>query len=696
MNLFKRMFGNSRKETVPDSNSGDETPSLNVGPDGKPVSGETLAFFQSILNWTFPGAAMYYRDAELAEDVIAQYEVGQIIRSQIFVDVSSFAGKPVKSCRYIIATNKAAAIYKIPPVDENMARWTLHTINANSYFKVLDIYRRHGKTQIFLLHIPAKGIELFQKSVIRIADADLEKQFVERARASFDKKLEMPPAPELEEEKWTARTCDPVGMDMENRFFPLVPQVDIFDNPKAASLYKGIFEMTGDNELNSMPPDGTVDEKKNAKDALYCKALNAMALMAIDANPPKYEQAFSYYQMGAEKGSAESQYNLAALYYNGQGTDKDLLLAAYWFHKAGDFQDAQDTKMQATLWYFAENIDKWSGEELFKATVDYCKMLYNEENPVESANSLLYTVATSYYKKRQQDFPHALKCYRAIAEFGNDGAVMCLLSTMYASGEGVEKDLLLAAHWAKKAHEQRHEDGKSLLLKATIKYFDENSDRWSPAELYEQTTEFYRRYYHQGDIFTDADHLLRNMGEQSKSGIVKVNIAGDCIETKIKKGSIFSIGGEKYVIKWIKYKYRSGYSKLIGKEELDEGHGKLLWPYDSEEDFIQEEIRMITKRDIDSMYQYRLKTGVYVIYYDHLYPCFDWCDHECENRYYRSYHICLSFEEAQTKLGYLTALDYSDFHNNVNPKEKHRVHLTPYVYFDDGAYDDTFTVYEKK
>jgi hypothetical protein len=178
--------------------------------------------------------------------------------------------------------------------------------------------------------------------------------------------------------------------------------------------------------------------------------------------------------------------------------------------------------------------------------------------------------------------------------------------------------------------------------------------------------------------------------EEKPESIVKVNIVGDCIETKIKKGSVFSIGGEKYVIKRMIYKYR-----FFGKEELHEGGDKLLWPYDSNENFIQEEINLIRGEGSCLMYQYRLKTGVYVIYCDHLYPCFDWCDHVYENRYYRSYYICSSFEEAQTKLSYLVTALY-DFRFECNPGEKHRVHLAPYVHFDDGAYDDTFTVYEKK
>lgn len=57
-----------------------------------------------ILDWTLPGLTMFYRDSQLSKNIISKYEVGEIIRSNIFVDVSDFAGKLTKNCRFIIAT----------------------------------------------------------------------------------------------------------------------------------------------------------------------------------------------------------------------------------------------------------------------------------------------------------------------------------------------------------------------------------------------------------------------------------------------------------------------------------------------------------------------------------------------------------------------------------------------------------------
>ena len=151
-------------------------------------------------------------------EILSKYFVGQILRSQIFVDVSGFAGKLTKNCRYVIASSKAAPLYKMAPDNE---KWKLHVINVNSFFKLLDIYRRNEQTQILLLHIPEKGIEIFKHLVINIGDTNVEEEIINKARDSFDVKMKMPVCIELEESEWIERTKYPIGLDSENNFFSL-------------------------------------------------------------------------------------------------------------------------------------------------------------------------------------------------------------------------------------------------------------------------------------------------------------------------------------------------------------------------------------------------------------------------------------------------------------------------------------------
>ena len=208
-------------------------------------------FVEEVLNWTLSGLSFYYRDCDIGNELLSKYYVGQIIRSQIFVDVSSFACKLMKNCRFIIASNKAAPLYQYSP---NTEKWQLHVINFNSYFKVLDIYEKQNKTQIFLLHIPAKGVGLFNNKNRFIVDGvNIEEQCIEKARMSFDKKMEMQHSFELEEEEWIERTQYPIGLDDANNFAPLIPIQNFSEaNPNAISLHNIIFKITGDNELNKI------------------------------------------------------------------------------------------------------------------------------------------------------------------------------------------------------------------------------------------------------------------------------------------------------------------------------------------------------------------------------------------------------------------------------------------------------------
>lgn len=201
---------------------------------------------EEIVNWTLSGLTMYYRDSELSSAVVSKYKVGQIFRSRTFVDVSSFAGKLTKNCRFIFASTKAAPLYQINPSTE---KWGLHTINANSYFKVLDVYEKDGKTQFFLLHIPAKGIDFFRNTVLRLGENNFEEQIIEKARTSFDQKMQMGIIPALEEKEWIDRTDFPIGLDGNNQFFTLQPTEEMY--APAIPMSKAIFKMTNDTELNT-------------------------------------------------------------------------------------------------------------------------------------------------------------------------------------------------------------------------------------------------------------------------------------------------------------------------------------------------------------------------------------------------------------------------------------------------------------
>lgn len=201
---------------------------------------------EEILNWTLPGLTMYYRDSNLNQKIIDKYEVGKVFRSQIFVDVSNFAGKPTTNCRFIIASSKAAQLSQINP---EMEKWGLHTINCNSYFKVLDIYKQEGITQVFLIHIPYKGIDFFSKTVLLLEKENIEKQIIRKARESLNQKLKSEIPAILNEKKLIERTRLPIGLNHKNKFCRL--EVIYPLRPEDTLLYSAIKKMTKDlSDLN--------------------------------------------------------------------------------------------------------------------------------------------------------------------------------------------------------------------------------------------------------------------------------------------------------------------------------------------------------------------------------------------------------------------------------------------------------------
>ncbi len=201
-----------------------------------------------IVNWTLPGLTMYYRDSELSQSIIDKYEIKKIFRSQTFVDVSNYAGRPTTNCRFIIASSKAAPLYKFNPETE---KWGLHVINCNSFFKVLDVYRKEEITQILFLHIPYKGIELFKNTVIFIGEENFEEDIILKSRLSLDKKINLESPAALNEREWLERTCFPIGLDDNNEFFSLMPTEQL--SLKAQILYSAIKKLTNDlSDLNEI------------------------------------------------------------------------------------------------------------------------------------------------------------------------------------------------------------------------------------------------------------------------------------------------------------------------------------------------------------------------------------------------------------------------------------------------------------
>ncbi|WP_300488010.1 hypothetical protein [Flavobacterium sp.] len=204
-----------------------------------------LENYEEIINWTYPGATLYYKDCDLEPSVAEKFTKDLLIRNGYFLDVSCLGGGIKFNTRFLIASAKAARLYEINPDNERFGHCA---ININSYFKILDVYKLNGKTQIFLLHIPAKSLRYFER-----ASSNWDEDFIQKARQSFDTRIHQEPRPDLLEPFWLERTNYPVGMDAYDKFYPLTSVTPI---PKAGEpLYNGIKKLTNDtSEINIPAP----------------------------------------------------------------------------------------------------------------------------------------------------------------------------------------------------------------------------------------------------------------------------------------------------------------------------------------------------------------------------------------------------------------------------------------------------------
>ena len=166
--------------------------------------------FDEIYNQTFSGLTLFYRDTTLAEDLILKYKAGQIIVERGFIDMS-FKGNGLETnLRYLIASSNATDLSFFPESE----KWGHILLPAKCFFKVLDIYKIGDKTQIFLLEIPASAVPFFAN-----ADTNIEEEIIEKARKSFEEKVNAIPIPELQTPEWRKRTEFPIGMNDKGDFF---------------------------------------------------------------------------------------------------------------------------------------------------------------------------------------------------------------------------------------------------------------------------------------------------------------------------------------------------------------------------------------------------------------------------------------------------------------------------------------------
>jgi hypothetical protein len=162
------------------------------------------------MNSTFSGLALFCRDLDLEEDLISKYQPNQILMERGFTDMSHKIGGLEKNCRYLIASSNGKDVSMLSPNPE----FGHIMLQSGAFFKVLDIQKENGKSQILLLNIPQEGVPIFGRSKVNIED-----HIIERGIEIFKESIISEPLKELQSKDWTDRTSFPIGMNQNGIFF---------------------------------------------------------------------------------------------------------------------------------------------------------------------------------------------------------------------------------------------------------------------------------------------------------------------------------------------------------------------------------------------------------------------------------------------------------------------------------------------
>lgn len=189
---------------------------LKIAPyDFEPVAENNIVNRNStiymIFEQTYVDAELYVRDSNLSEKQESKYQIGKIIQERGFVDATSKIGKMTTTHRFAILSNHMADLSEF----ETETDWNLHTANANSQFKILDVYKHENKTQILLLHL-IEGFEIIFED-----DSTIQSEFVEISREIFENSFQDEVIASVNGPDWLERCESPVGLNDDDEFWEI-------------------------------------------------------------------------------------------------------------------------------------------------------------------------------------------------------------------------------------------------------------------------------------------------------------------------------------------------------------------------------------------------------------------------------------------------------------------------------------------
>ena len=210
--------------------------------------------------------------------------------------------------------------------------------------------------------------------------------------------------------------------------------------------------------------------------------------------------SFKEAKFRAQRGDANSQYQLAQMYEHGKEVGIDYRKAEYWYLKAAIqgniyaqdrlgwiYQDpigGLQKHIESTYWYrkaaeqgYAPAQNSLGFAYRFGTGIkqDYATSIFwylkaSEQNYAPAQRNLGITYEKGYGV--QKDYLTAAEWYRKAAENG-DGRAANYLGVLYRDGLGVKQDQQLALKWFKKAADKNDYEGKQNFISLNKLSFDQ-------------------------------------------------------------------------------------------------------------------------------------------------------------------------------------------------------------------------------
>lgn len=183
-------------------------------------------------------------------------------------------------------------------------------------------------------------------------------------------------------------------------------------------------------------------------------------LMAQSANAcfmlQEYRAAFQEYRLAARGDDVDSQFQLAKMYQEGLGTQKDGKQAVIWFRRAFENGHPKAAEELSMIFYSGDGVEV-DKQEAFRWLA-----LSRESNDPDS----LCEVGKIYYTGQgvKKDIRKALSYFTKAADLNQKDAQF-YLGRMYQEGEGVVRDEEKAHYWLKRSSDQGNTLARKMLEK---------------------------------------------------------------------------------------------------------------------------------------------------------------------------------------------------------------------------------------